>query len=377
MSVSSDRLLTLLDLVDICDNVHIRRPSPTPHEFDAELLIPLCLSATPSSPVIGLLRPILIDQLIKENQTSAQLNKPPLWDIRIDTKDLSKPFVHRTDGGTGALTPSVSLQPWLDTHAKRTAAIKELCERWRDTGIFPEVCGPKKWRSELYPVYKDPFGLHDHPSRIPSDEEVEKSNFAFEMERAACALFGVVTYGVHLTIYDVVREEGKAETLRLWVPTRAKTKQTWPGYLDNTVAGGIPSGIGVFESLVKESMEEASLEEDLVRQHARAVGSISYFFRTDQGWLQPEIEYLFDIRIPDGVDHAPFVPKPLDGEVECFEFLDQEEVMKRLKAGLFKANCGMAIIDLLIRLGYVTPDNETDFMKIQTRLHGRFDYERW
>lgn len=227
MSVSSDRLLTLSDLVNICDNVHIRRPSPTPHEFDAELLIPLCLSATPSSPVIGLLRPILIDQLIKENQTSAQLNKPPLWDIRVDPEDLLKPFVHRTDGGTGALTPSVSFQPWLDTHAKRTAAIKELCERWRDTGVFPEVCGPKKWRSELYPVYKDPFGPHDHPSRIPSDEEVEKSNFAFEMERAACALFGVVTYGVHLSIYDVVHEEGKAETLRLWVPTRAKTKQTY------------------------------------------------------------------------------------------------------------------------------------------------------
>ncbi len=37
----------------------------------------------------------------------------------------------------------------------------------------------------------------------------------------------------------------------------------------------------------------------------------------------------------------------------------------------------IAIIDLLIRLGYVTADNETDFMKVQTRIHGRFDYERW
>lgn len=33
------------------------------------------------------------------------------------------------------------------------------------------------------------------------------------------------------------------------------------------------------------------------------------------------------------------------------------------------------IIDLLIRLGYITPDNEPDFMKIITRLHGRFDFE--
>ena len=64
----------------------------------------------------------------------------------------------------------------------------------------------------------------------------------------------------------------------------------WPGYLDNSVGGGIPSGMGMFESLVKESMEEASLPEDLVRKHARAVGVVSYFFRTTTGWMQPEVE---------------------------------------------------------------------------------------
>ncbi len=31
----------------------------------------------------------------------------------------------------------------------------------------------------------------------------------------------------------------------------------------------------------------------------------------------------------------------------------------------------------MIRHGYVTPDNEADFQEIVTRLHGRFDYERW
>lgn len=35
------------------------------------------------------------------------------------------------------------------------------------------------------------------------------------------------------------------------------------------------------------------------------------------------------------------------------------------------------LIDFMIRLGYLTPDNEPDYMKIITRLHGRFDYERW
>lgn len=37
--------------------------------------------------------------------------------------------------------------------------------------------------------------------------------------------------------------------------------------------------MSAFESLVKESMEEASLEENIVRKHARGAGAISYFFR--------------------------------------------------------------------------------------------------
>lgn len=49
--------------------------------------------------------------------------------------------------------------------------------------------------------------------------------------------------------------------------------------LDNSVAGGIPSGMGMFESMVKECMEEASLEAAIVEKYARAAGVISYFFR--------------------------------------------------------------------------------------------------
>jgi hypothetical protein len=54
---------------------------------------------------------------------------------------------------------------------------------------------------------------------------------------------------------------------------------SWPGYLNNTVAGSIPSSMLVFESLVKESMEEASLAVDFVRENAKAVGCVSYFMR--------------------------------------------------------------------------------------------------
>lgn len=45
------------------------------------------------------------------------------------------------------------------------------------------------------------------------------------------------------------------------------------------MAGGIPSGMGIFESLVKECMEEASLEAEIVKKYARAAGAVSYFYR--------------------------------------------------------------------------------------------------
>lgn len=98
--------------------------------------------------------------------------------------------------------------------------MKELCERWRDTGLFEDTIGPKKWRKESYPVYKDPFGVHDnlHGQQFIDD----KLNYAFEMERAATALFGIVTYGVHMTIY-----RNSEDGMKIWVPTRAKTKQTY------------------------------------------------------------------------------------------------------------------------------------------------------
>jgi len=187
----------------------------------------------------------------------------------------------------------------------------------------------------MYSVYCDPFGPHDD---VPSDGDVDPDrNYAFKMERSACALFGIVTYGVHMTIYQEDSDHG----IRIWVATRARTKQTWPGYLDNTIAGGIPSGTGIFESIVKESLEEAGIEEDIIRKHTKAVGAVSYFFRTSEGWLQPEVEYVYELRIPQGVNPTPFQPKPLDGEVESFELLSLDQVIHKMCAGLFKPNCAL------------------------------------
>lgn len=77
-----------------------------------------------------------------------------------------------------------------------------------------------------------------------------------------------------------------------------------------------------------------------------------------------------------------------------FQFVTHGMLLHQLRSGLFKPNCGLGmtsenflilltyvhysvIIDLLLRLGYITPDNEPNFMKIINRLHGSFGYDKW
>ena len=120
------------------------------------------------------------------------------------------------------------------TPEERSDIVMRTCLALKETGHFKVL---EKWRDELYPIYG-------------KDRQI-----LFHVERAASALFGVVTYGAHCTAY--VRT-GQGE-LKVWIPRRAKTKHTFPGMLDNAVAGGIAAGEGPFESLVRECAEEASL----------------------------------------------------------------------------------------------------------------------
>ena len=70
------------------------------------------------------------------------------------------------------------------------------------------------WRNELYPVYGG------------------SGEVLFAMERCATPLFGVVAYGVHMTIYVPPTQ---FQPMRIWTPKRSEKKPTYPGMLDNTV----------------------------------------------------------------------------------------------------------------------------------------------
>ena len=153
--------------------------------------------------------------------------------------------------------------------------IANLLDRWRKEEKFLALKG---WRNELYPIY----GANKF--------------LIFTIERSAAPLFGLLTYGVHCTLYIAPRSttDGK-----VWVAKRSKLKQTYPGMLDNSVAGGMSTALTPIGTLVKECEEEASLSPDFVRQRARCAGSVSYFHVKDEtageeaGLLQPEVRVLF------------------------------------------------------------------------------------
>ena len=184
--------------------------------------------------------------------------------------------------------------------------IARTLEEARDKKIFKAVSG-KAWRNELF--------------QIPG-----LNNLHIGLERSGSFLFGIVTFGVHCTGY-VENKDG----LKIWAPRRARTKPTYGGMLDNTVAGGMAMGDDAFTTLVKEASEEASLPAKMVRERAKACGMVSYFHvqakkeGEKSGLLQPTCKYVYDLKLPAGTR-----PHAGDDEVEGFELLTVDEIKKEL-----------------------------------------------
>lgn len=176
---------SFLEILSICDNYTLGQGE--------EQIVKLTLSSERESPVVGLLLPDAVTALRHEID-STQAGSSCAWEYHSSKDDSSSKICFSKD---------------INTPTLRSAVLKELCERWRDAGLFPSQIGAKKWRNELYAVYRNPFGQRG----------LDSPNFVFEVERAASAIFGFITYGVHMTVYC-------QKDMAIWVPTRARTKQT-------------------------------------------------------------------------------------------------------------------------------------------------------
>ena len=135
----------------------------------------------------------------------------------------------------------------------------------------------------------------------------------FEIERAAARPFGLTTQAVHVN--GIVGA-------RMWLARRSPTKPIDPGMLDNLVGGGIPSGLSVFDTLVKEAWEEAGIPAELAR-NAKLGGTASVMREVPEG-VQSETVHIYDLELPES-----FRPQNQDGEVSEFQLLPFAEIEKQ------------------------------------------------
>lgn len=229
---------------------------------------------------------------------------------------------------------AVTLAPDLDSYAARTEGVDAALRALQAEGHFPA------WRGEPYPVGT---GWGSEP--------------LFEMERACVPRFGVSAFGVHVNGF-VRRRDG----LHLWIARRAWDKPTYPGLLDNMIAGGQPVGLGLMENVIKEAKEEAAVPAEIART-ARAAGAISYVHGAD-GDVKPDVMFVYDLDVP-----ADFEPHNTDGEADSFMLLPVEEVMRiTAETAEFKFNCAVVNIDFFIRHGLIGPE-DPDYVEILRGMH--------
>jgi 8-oxo-dGTP pyrophosphatase MutT (NUDIX family) len=223
----------------------------------------------------------------------------------------------------------VTLNPGFATPEARTRALDEAVRALEADGIV------KGRRDENYPACPE-WGR-------PAD---------FLIERAAAPHFGVRAYGVHMTGF--VR---KADGIHIWVARRAADKPTYPGMLDNTVAGGQPAGIGLVENMIKECWEEGGIPAGFAREVV-PVGAISYKMDAEDG-LKPDVQFCFDLELPEG-----FAPKNTDGEIGEFFLWHWTRVAETVERTTdFKSNCNLVLIDFFVRHGLISPEHP-DYLAI-------------
>ncbi|KAI5966204.1 uncharacterized protein KGF55_000513 [Candida pseudojiufengensis] len=245
----------------------------------------------------------------------------------------------------------IKISSKYDTFEKRNELFAEIANRWRKKPELDELLN-KGWRDELYIIY--------NPSTKPY----------MLIERAFSVLLGVVTYGVHINGY-IPAELSSNGKIKMWIPKRSMTKPTYPGMLDNTVAGGLGYPYGLETTVIKECFEEAGLEEDFVKKNIKNVGVVSYMYLTSDKRVQPEVEYIYDLKFEEKDSN---LIKPQDGEAEDYQLLEIDEIINNLKNKKFKPNCGLIIIDFLIRHGIINAENESNYLEIVNRCHVKLPF---
>ena len=184
----------------------------------------------------------------------------------------------------------------------------------------------------LYPSLK--------PKKVFSETAKFCSKNIFNIKRNFLSLFGLPSYGVHCNVWKKHKDK-----FIIYFAKRSEKSKSFPGYVDNTVAGGQPINLSIFENLKKEAYEEAGISSKFLKKVQRG-NIVSYFHNNNNNFISAVI---FNYHL-NKVDELKL--KNIDGEVESFFSLPLENIYKLLEKNLLKPNCIIPILDFILLNDY-------------------------
>lgn len=227
----------------------------------------------------------------------------------------------------------IHLNPDFRTYEERTKALAEAFEHWQARYEFDY------WHED-YAIVRN-WGAES----------------LCQVRRGGHRVLGTLSFGIHLNGYQY-----KGGELYVWVAKRNRNKSTYPGQWDTFVAGGFPVGYNAMGIVVKEGYEEAGIPKELALK-AKPVGMVTYRRELEKS-AERDTMFTFDLEIPED-----FIPTPVDGEVEKFEYWPVERLLEVVRSSHdFKDNCNLIAIDFLIRHGVLGPEDK-DYALLVDGLH--------
>ncbi len=160
------------------------------------------------------------------------------------------------------------------------------------------------------------------------------------IERSAVRPLGITTRAVHLIAFTPLG--------RVWVQQRALDKATDPGQWDTLVGGLVAAGETDAGALARETQEEAGLRvADLRDLHP--ADHLTIRRPVAEGYMVERIE-VFEAVVP-----AELEPRNEDGEVERFDCLATDLLLRRIADGGFTLEAALMLAASLERSGVRWP----------------------
>ncbi|EKJ79773.1 hypothetical protein FPSE_00053 [Fusarium pseudograminearum CS3096] len=214
---------------------------------------------------------------------------------------------------------------------------------------------------------------------------------------------GILTVGVHLNVYS----KDYTGEYRIWVARRASGPEySYPGMLDQIVAGGMDPEdrdhelLVPLRTLIREAREEVGLEIDERtravfvpgteagpgtearprRQIGKAVriSHITFFDKKDprtgeldEHQLEPGVRIIYDLELT-----SEYYPQPNEPSIDSIMPMDVSQVKESLsREGEWKPNCGLVMLEFLVRHQLVNMNNDRHYDRIMEGLRPHIPFQ--